>query len=82
MAQAVRQRIKDAVRARVAIARANREASNKYHYKQAFKKEETANNIKKEDVAITEPKRELDRRASQRGCQDEGSGPFSSGSIP
>ena len=80
VALAVRKRIRDAVRARVAVARANRDASDKYHYKQTF--EETLNMIKKEDVAITEPKRELDCHASQRGCQDEGSGPSSSKSIP
>ena len=82
VAQAVRQRILDTVRTRVAIARANREASNEYLNKQTLKEEETSNNIKKEDAAITEPKAEPDRQASQRGCQDEGSGPSSSGSIP
>ena len=70
------------MRARLAIARANREANNKYHYKQAFKKEETSSDVKKEDVMITEPKAELDCQASQRGCQDEGSDPSSSKSIP
>ena len=82
VAQATRQRILDTVRARVAIARANREASNKYLNKQTLKEEETSNDIKKEDVAITEPKAELDCQVSQRGCQDEGSGPSSNGSIP
>ena len=78
MAQAVRQRIRDTVRARVAIARANREASNKYLNKQTLKEEETSNDIKKEDAAITEPKAEPDRQASQRGCQDGGTQPSSS----
>ena len=70
--------------ARVAIARANREANIKYINKQALKDENTSSDIKKEkeDVAVTEPQTEPDCPASQRGCQDEGSGPSSSGSIP
>ena len=68
--------------ARVAIARANREANIKYINKQALKDEDTSSDIKKEDVAVIDPPPGLDCPASQRGCQDEGSGPSSSGSIP
>ena len=74
-AQATRQRILDTVRARVAIARANREANNKYTNRQTPKEDEASNDIKKEDAATT-------HRASQTGCQDAGSGPVSSKSIP
>ena len=82
VAQATRQRIVDTVRARVAIARANREANIKYINKQALKDEDTSSDIKKEDVAVIDPPPGLDCPASQRGCQDEGSGPSSSGLIP
>ena len=84
VAQATRQRILDTVRARVAIARANREANIKYINKQTLKDEKSSSDIKKEkeDVAVTEPQTEPDCQVSQRGCQDEGSGPSSSGSIP
>ena len=82
VAQATRQRILDTVRARVAIARANREASKKYINKQTLKEDEKSNDIKKEDAAITEPRTGPDGQASQRGCHNEGSGPSSSGSIP
>ena len=78
----VRKRINGVVRARVAIARAKHGASKKYHYKQTPEMAEASNSIKKEDVAITEPKEGPDSHASQRGCQDEGSGPSSSRSIP
>ena len=72
-AQAVGERIRNAVRTRVAIARAKREVDNfdrEYQY--------TSGEIYKEDVAITEPERELDSHASQRGCQDGGTRPSSS----
>ena len=62
-------------RARVAISRAHREANNKYTNKQTLKEDETSNDIKKEDAATT-------HQASQTGCQDAGSGPVSSKSIP
>ena len=70
------------MRARVAIARANREASDKYHYKEMVKDEKVQDGKYKEDVAIAEPKAELDCQASQRGCQDGESGSSSSESIP
>ena len=53
----------------------NDQKNNKYINKQTLKEDETSNDIKKEDAATT-------HQASQTGCQDAGSGPVSSKSIP